>query len=360
MFEQTLRNARMLVVDDEPMNLQLLRHILEPAGYVHLRQTSDAREVATIAAEFHPDIVLTDLMMPHVSGLEVLRIVRSLNGSPPVPVLILTSDHSHTTMREALEAGASDLLAKPFSPAEVRLRVRNLLEMRFLHLELQRQNEVLDQRVRERTRALDAARLETLERLAHASEYRDDKTGEHARRVGTMSALLGEVLGVGDGMVEIFRRAAPLHDIGKIGVPDAILLKPSGLTAEEIAVMRTHTTIGARILSGSEFHLLRTAEEIALSHHERWDGQGYPRGLAGSAIPIVGRIVAVADTYDALVHDRTYKRAWSVEEAFEELEAQRGRQFDPELVDAFITLGPALAAGGTQLARHSPAAASVL
>lgn len=342
MLEQALRNARMLVIDDEPMNLQLLRHILEPAGYAQLRYTTDPRQTPAIAAEFQPDIVLTDLRMPHLSGLDVLRLVRSLNGGPPVPVLILTSDHSLATKRDALEAGASDLLAKPFSPAEVRLRVRNLLEMRFLHLELQRQNEVLDERVRTRTRDLDAARLETLERLAHAAEYRDDDTGEHARRVGEMSALLGDTLGLGEAMVEILRRAAPLHDVGKIGVPDAILLKPSRLTPEEVAVMRAHTTIGARILAGSEFPLLRSAEVIALTHHEHWDGQGYPNGLSGSAIPIVGRIVGVVDTYDALVHKRAYKQAWTVEEALEEIRAQCGRQFDPDVAEAFISLKPHL------------------
>jgi putative two-component system response regulator len=342
MLEQTLRQARMLVVDDEPVNLTLLRHILEPAGYADLRLTTDPREVPAIAAEFQPDIVLTDLFMPHLSGLDVLRLVRSSGAQPPVPVLILTSDHAHDTRRDALEAGASDLLAKPFSPSEVRLRVRNLLETRFLHLELQRQNDDLDQRVRERTSALEAARLETLERLAHAAEYRDDHTGEHARRVGVMAALLGDALALGPSMVEILRRAAPLHDVGKIGVPDAILLKPGRLTPDETAVMRTHTTIGARILSGSEFPLLQSAEQIALSHHEHWDGTGYPHGLAGPSIPIVGRVVTIVDTYDALVHERTYKKAWSVQEALAEIQAERGRQFDPEVVDAFVSLAPRL------------------
>jgi putative two-component system response regulator len=342
MLEETLRNARLLIVDDEPMNLTLLQHILQPAGYAHVRATTDAREVEALADTFAPDIVLLDLMMPHLTGLDVLRQLRRQQPGLHVPVLILTSDHTLEAKREALEAGANDLLTKPFSPAEVRLRVRNLLESRYLNLQLRKQNELLDERVRERTLELEIARLETLERLAHAAEYRDDDTGEHARRVGRVAALIAEGLGLGSATVEILRRAAPLHDVGKIGVPDAILLKPGRLTAAEFAIIQTHTTIGARILAGSEVPLLRTAEQIALAHHERWDGKGYPRQLARTAIPLVGRIVAVADTFDALVHDRAYKVAWELSAALEELKRERGRQFDPDVVDAFLELAPVL------------------
>jgi putative two-component system response regulator len=329
-----------LVVDDEPMNLMLLRHILEPVGYEHLYFTSEPGEVEGLADELDPDLVLLDLMMPGPTGLELLHRLRQRPGGGHTPIMILTSDHSLDAKRDALEAGANDLLAKPFSPAEVRLRIRNLLESRHLHVQLRRQNELLDERVRERTAELDTARVETLLRLAHAGEYRDDDTGEHARRVGETAALLAEALGWTPSLVERLRRAAPLHDIGKIGVPDAILLKPGRLTREEFSVMQTHTTIGARILGGSEVPLLQLAEEIALCHHERWDGGGYPRGLAGSDISLAGRIVAVADTFDALVYDRRYKLAWSVEDAVAELVRERGRQFDPELVDAFVEVAP--------------------
>ena len=197
---------------------------------------------------------------------------------------------------------------------------------------------LLDEKVRERTKAVEAAQNEILERLAQATEYRDDDTGEHTQRVGANSALLAQALGLPPKQVELIRRAAPLHDVGKIGIPDHILLKPGKLTPEEFEVMKTHTLIGARMLSDGSSDLVRIAQSIALTHHERWDGSGYPYAIAGEAIPIEGRIVALADVFDALTHSRPYKKAWPVADAVAEITSQSGHQFDPQLVYVFIGL----------------------
>ena len=237
--------------------------------------------------------------------------------------------------QEALSRGAKDFVNKPFHADEVLLRIRTLLETRFLYLQIQSQNQILEAKVRERTRELEAAQIEIIERLARAAEFRDDNTGQHTERVGQMAALLARQLGLPDPQVSLIRRAAPLHDVGKIGIPDAILLKLGKLTLDEFELVKTHTTIGARILSGSRFGVLRLAEEIAFSHHERWDGDGYV-GIRQDQIPLAGRIVAVADVFDALTQKRPYKAAWPIVEAIAEIERQRTRQFDPEIVDAFL------------------------
>jgi putative two-component system response regulator len=339
MLERTLEDARLLVVDDEEANIQLLRRILIPAGYRNLRATTDPCEVLDLVAEDEPDLILLDLLMPRLDGFGVMGQLRTrIPEDAYLPVLVLTSDPSQDARRRALSGGAKDFLTKPLSPSEVRLRVRNLLETRFLHQQLQDHNRLLEARVRERTSELEGARLEILRRLAEAAEYRDDDTGEHTRRVGRMAGRIGAALGLPPSEVELLRDVAPLHDVGKIGVPDRILLSPSVLSPEDFEVMKTHTTIGAKLLGGSEFRHLQAAAEIALSHHERWDGEGYPHGCRGSEIPLSGRIVAVADTYDALRHRRPYKPAWSRAEALEEIEASRGTRFDPDVVDAFLAV----------------------
>lgn len=334
--EDKLSQARLLIVDDEEDNVQLLRRILESAGYEHIRSTNDPRDVPDLVRDFEPDLVLLDLLMPGRDGYDVLRDLRDdLSDNGYRPVLVLTSDHTRDAKRRALSGGAKDFLTKPLSPSEVRLRVRNLLETRFLHRELQEHNEQLEERVRKRTAALEEARLQTLHRLARAAEYRDDDTGQHTRRVGRSAARISEALGWGVRDVSKIRLAAPLHDVGKIGIPDSILLSSRRLTAEEFAVMKTHCAIGADLLSSPDVPLLGMAAEIALSHHEKWDGSGYPNGLAGEDIPLSGRIVAVADTFDALTHSRPYKHAWTVEAALEEIRRDAGLGFDPAVVAAF-------------------------
>jgi putative two-component system response regulator len=217
------------------------------------------------------------------------------------------------------------------------LRIKNLLQTRSLHLQLQGQNQRLDQKVHERTAELEATQVEILERLALAGEYRDDDTGEHTKRVGQTCARIAEALGWSATDVELIRRAAPLHDVGKIAISDLILLKPGKLTTEEFETMKTHTTLGAKMLSGGRFPLLQLAEQIALTHHERWEGGGYI-GICGEEIPIAGRIVTVADVFDALTSERPYKKAWPLEEALAEIQRQSGHQFDPRVVDAFLKI----------------------
>jgi putative two-component system response regulator len=232
-----------------------------------------------------------------------------------------------------LKEGAKDFLTKPLNEIEVLLRINNLLETRFY-------SSLLEQRVKERTKDLEKARMEVLQRLALAAEYRDDNTGQHTRRVGQISALVAANLNLPAETVELIQTAAPLHDVGKIGIPDSILHKPGKLTEEEFAVMKTHTKIGASILSGGTSPMLQLSEEIAMYHHERWDGRGY-EGISGDAIPIAGRIVSVADVFDALTHSRPYKEAWTTEDAVAEISRQSGTQFDPQVVDAFMKLSHA-------------------
>jgi putative two-component system response regulator len=292
-----------------------------------------------MCVESAPDLVLLDLHMPQVDGFELMqRLGTLIDAGSDVPFLVLTADTTEETRRRALSVGARDFLTKPFDHTELLLRVRNLLQVKQLQDRLRETNTTLKAEVAERTRDLDQARLEVLERLARATEYRDDDTQEHAWRIGRVSALLALELGRPDHEVQLIRRAAPLHDIGKIAIPDAILLKPGKLSDDEFEVIKTHTTIGGAILSGSPSRLLRLAEQIALTHHERWDGRGYPIGLTGEGIPLAGRIVAVADVFDALTHQRPYKQAWPVDNAVDEILSQAGRHFDPSLVDAFSRL----------------------
>lgn len=331
--------ARILVVDDEPANTLLLERLLEAQGFGGVVTLNDPTHVIPTCSETTPDLVLLDLNMPTLSGFDVMELLRPwLDGSTPVPVIMLTADTSTATKRQALAAGASDFLTKPFDLEEIGLRVSNLLEMHRLQLQLKARNDELEQRVRERTLDLEEARLELLERLAMAAEYRDDATHEHAQRIGQASARLAAELDQPDVAVELIRRTAPLHDLGKIAIPDYVLLKPGPLTDEERKTMRSHTVIGARILSGGESEVVRNAEEVALNHHERWDGHGYPNGLAGDEIPLPARIVAVVDVFDALTHERPYKPAWRVEDAIDEISGQAGRQFDPAVVHAFKKL----------------------
>ncbi len=337
--DQAVKTARIMIVDDEDANVILLRHILEHDGFTNLETLSDPRQVLPRFLEKTPDLILLDLRMPHLTGFEVMDQLRPYIGETQfLPIVILTADVTSKAKTGALEKGAADFLTKPIDYREVLLRVRNLLHTHFLQFRVAEQNMVLEDRVRERTHDLQISQLETLERLALASEYRDDDTGQHVQRVSNNCAILARALGWDDEPIELLRKAAPLHDVGKIGIPDEVLLKPGKLTAEEWNLMKNHTRIGARILSGSRFPLLQMAESIALGHHEKWNGSGYPANIANVDIPIESRIVAVADVFDALTHERPYKRAWPVEEAVQEIQSQAGRHFDPDVVEAFSTL----------------------
>jgi len=336
--DRRLKGARVLIVDDEPANVVLLERLLRQSGYTNLVSTTDSSQVLELCARMPPDVILLDLHMPAPDGFAVLEQLEPWITGRWMPVLVLTADATRDTKQRALANGAKDFLVKPLDAVEVLLRISNLLETRFLQLELRKQNLLLEQRVRDQGMDLTDARLEMLVRLARAAEYRDDDTGQHTQRVGRTAELVARALDMDPEEAELIRHAATLHDVGKIGVPDAILLKPASLTPEEFEQMKTHVTVGAMILSGSRSPLLRVAEQVALTHHEWWDGSGYVSGMQGDEIPLPGRIVAVADVFDALTIDRPYKGALPLDEALDEIGRLRGRQFDPAVVDAFETL----------------------
>jgi len=334
-----LKQARILLVDDEATNIQLLRRVLERAGFSKLLDTTDPKQAASLFRAFQPDLVCLDLHMSPLDGFGVLAELELLIPKTTyLPILMLTGDSSVSAKQRALSLGAMDFVTKPFDVSEVLLRINNLLVPRFMHLELAGYAQVLEQQVHERTRALEESRLEVLERLALAAEFRDDETGQHTRRVGRLASMLAERVGVGAADVEVITRVAPLHDIGKIGVPDQILLKPGRLTPDEFQQMQRHASIGAQILSGGRSILIQVAADIAHHHHERWDGSGYPAGLKGDSISLPARIVALADVFDALSHQRPYRDPWPLPEVLAEIQRQSGSHFDPNLVSVFMQL----------------------
>jgi putative two-component system response regulator len=326
-----------MVVDDEPANLNLIRRLLQRQGYENVVAVQDARCVLPLFQAAPPDLLILDLHMPYMSGVEVLRQVRAV--APPgdyLPVLVLTGDTDLQARREALQASANDFLNKPFDVIELRCRVSNLLDARRLHRRLAGENERLEAMVQERTRELAASQEHLLDCLALASDVRDDDTREHTHRVGDLAAAIAAELGRPNAECEMIRRAARLHDVGKIGVPDAILLKPGPLTPAERERMQEHTVFGSRMFAGAEAPLIRLAAEISRSHHEQWAGGGYPDGLSGESIPLPARIVSVADVFDALSHDRPYRPAWPHADVLRELTTSAGTRYDPAIVAALL------------------------
>ncbi|MFD0961016.1 HD domain-containing phosphohydrolase [Paenibacillus chungangensis] len=338
-FAAPLTDARILIIDDQEYNISLLERMLRRASFHQLSSTTDSLQAERLLREFDPDIVLLDLHMPGIDGMGVLAKIRHMMGDKNyLPVLMLTADVTAATKQTALQAGANDFLTKPLDRTEVILRMSNLLKTRFLHKQLQHYNETLEAKVAERTEELNRTKLEILELLGRTSEYRDDMTGQHTQRVGRLSELIALELGLPQEQASMIAKAAPLHDIGKIGISDQLLLKPGRYELDEFEAMKKHTIIGADILEGSSFDVLKMASIIARWHHEKWDGSGYPDGLAGERIPIEARIVALADFYDALTHDRPYKRAWTSGEALDEVKRQSGRHFDPAITRVFVAL----------------------
>lgn len=328
-------SARVLIVDDEVAVGRSLERILLHAGIGKVVVETDPKTALRRHDARHFDAILLDLHMPGIDGFQLMEtFVEQIGDESYAPILVLTGDHRIDVREQALASGAKDFVQKPFEPTEVVARLRNIIETGRMHRQLMSFNEVLAARVREQTSDLLAAKLEVLERLAKAGEYRDDMTGKHAQRVGTLSGLVARAMGLDETRAHTIELAAPLHDIGKIGVPDGILLKDGSLTQREIDIVRRHTLIGGAILSGSGFPLLRTAERIALTHHEFWNGAGYPNGLAGDEIPVEGQITSVADAFDSLTNDRPYRGACSHEVAMQEILRWRGRQFAPDVVDA--------------------------
>lgn len=347
-------SARIAIVDDEPINIKVVRKHLQNVGYQNFITTTDSSAALALIAREQPDVVLLDVMMPQVNGIEILRAVRADRRFGHIPVLILTASTDAETKLKALEAGATDFLAKPVDPNDLVPRIRNALIVKAHHDHLARYSEQLEQQVKARTAELEVSRLQVILCLARAAEYRDDTTGRHVIRVGRYVTILARELGFAQGEADMLGLAAQLHDVGKIGLPDGILLKPGKLTTEEFTVVKRHCDIGNRIVQplheedlqairiacdagvSAESPLLAMASRIALSHHERWDGKGYPRGLAGKDIPIEGRITSVADVFDALTSARPYKDAFTPSKSLQIMEEGRGTQFDPAILDALL------------------------
>jgi putative two-component system response regulator len=328
--------ARILIVDDEPVNLKLLDKMLSAQGYTNLALVQDPRLVLEVYHQQRTDLILLDINMPHLDGYGVMEQLKTLDDPLLPPVVVLTAQHGQDFLLRALNAGARDFITKPFDRNELLARVRNMLDAQLAHRLVFEQKDVLDGMVRIRTDELRRTRLQVVQRLGRAAEYRDNETGNHILRMSHISALLAKAIGWNEADCELMLHASPMHDIGKIGIPDHILLKPGKFEPDEWEIMKTHAVIGAHILDGDDSDLMRWASEIALSHHEKWDGSGYPNGLSGEAIPLTGRIAALADVFDALTSARPYKKAWPVEAAVGLIKENCGAHFDPNLVDAFL------------------------
>ena len=339
-----LKKASILVVDDEPANVMLLEKILETKGFSNVFSTQDPTKVLSLFQQLNSDLILLDLNMPVLDGYGVMDKLNELTNNKPPPILVLTAQDMQSYRQRALDNGARDYVTKPFDASELISRVRNLLEVQMAHKYMSHQNEILERKVQERTQMIHDTRLQVVRRLGRAAEYRDNETGLHIIRMSKMAAVIGKAAGMSDEECDLLLNAAPMHDIGKIGIPDNILLKPGKFEGDEWAIMQTHAQIGADILSGDDSELMTMAHEIALSHHEKWNGKGYPNALEGEAIPLSGRVTALADVFDALTSVRPYKKAWTVEDAVSLIKEESGQHFDPRLVELFVQSLPEIIA----------------
>ena len=336
--ESCIRDAKILIVDDQEANVVLLEHLLRSAGYNSVSSTMDSREVFDLYREHRHDAILLDLHMPHMDGFQVIEALKPIEAWSYVPVLVVTAEPMHKL--KALAMGAKDFISKPFDSTEVLTRVRNLLEVRLLHKELQNDNIQLEDRIRERTADLRESYRETIMVMCAAAEHKDEDTGLHIQRVSHYCRALASLLGMFEDFCDEIFYASPMHDIGKIAIPDHILLKPGGFTQPEWETMKTHTSVGVQILSQGKSPYLKMSAAIAGCHHERWDGSGYPHGLKGSAIPLAARIMNICDIYDALRSKRPYKPAFDHARTMHILQHGDGRtepaHFEPGIHDAFI------------------------
>jgi putative two-component system response regulator len=327
-----------LILDDAPLNNLLLAEVIRDLPGCTVRDfTRPADAMAFVqanAAEI--GVAISDYEMPEMNGIEFIRSARMVAGFAHVPIVMVTSLDQRSLRREALTAGATDFLAKPFDAVEIRARVSNLLALNQARLDQADRAAWLDREVKAATALIAAREREIVMMLMKAAEHRDNETGNHVARVAGLVTVIAAGLGLPEREVEQLSLASTMHDVGKISVPDSILLKPGPLTDAERSEMQTHAERGKRILEGSSSSLMQLAAEIAATHHERWDGTGYPVGLSGEAIPLSGRIVAIADVYDALTSERPYKKAWSEAEALQHIRANAGSHFDPDCVEAFL------------------------
>lgn len=332
MNDTTDTRETILLVDDMPENIDILNAILAP-HYRTKAAVSGERALRIAAGDDKPDLILLDVMMPEMSGHDVCKRLKRNSATSKIPVIFVTAMNETHDEKLGFELGAVDYITKPISPATVLARVRT-------HLALYDQARELERLVRQRTAELETTRLQIIHRLGRAAEFKDNETGNHVIRMSHYARLIAEAMGLAAHSVELLFHAAPMHDVGKIGIPDNILLKPGKLDAVEWEVMRQHPAMGAEILGTHAHPLMQAAHEVALTHHEKWDGTGYPKGLRGEEIPLFGRIVAIADVFDALTSARPYKEAWSVDDALAMIDAGAGKHFDPGLLQPFKAVMP--------------------
>ena len=335
-----MNSKKVLIVDDDERNCKLLLAMVQQEG--HECQTAmDGKQALQVAQQWLPDLILLDVMMPEMDGFEVARRLKADDKTRVTPIIFLTALTDRDSRLQGLDAGAEEFLNKPIDRIELVIRMRNLLRIKEYNDFLAHHNQILEKQVREQTAELWDTRLEIVRSLGRAAEYRDNETGYHIIRMSRFSQLIAQAMGLGDTRAELLLHASPMHDIGKVGIADHILLKPGKLTPEEWQIMKEHTTIGAEILrANKQSELMELAATVAISHHERWDGSGYPNGLAGENIPVEGRIVALADVFDALTSERPYKKAWPIEEAIAEIKKQSGSHFEPRIVHLFLEMLP--------------------
>lgn len=331
-----LFDAKILLVDDNLSNVLLLQKILQLHGYKNLKYITDSRETIDTYITYQPDLLLLDLRMPYMDGLEVLKKLNEIKGDDYLPVIIVTAQDDKETRLKGYELGAKDFISKPIDHIEVLIRIKNMLEMRLMHNDLKSYNKQLEEKVEARAKELNNMHLELINRLLLIVEFRDDNTGKHIMRIGAYVSELCRVMGLSNDYCSKLFHASMMHDVGKIAIPDEVLLKPGKLTPDEFDRMKQHTIKGYEMLKGSNSEVINLAEQIALTHHERWDGTGYPNGLRGEDIPLCGRITALIDVFDALLTKRPYKEPWALDDVLKYISAAGGGQFDPNIVAVFM------------------------
>ena len=357
-YSELLETSRIAIIDDEKLNIEVVQGFLVQEGYKNFVRTTDATKGLAMIAETSPDVVLLDIMMPEVSGLEILSAMRTDPRLCHIPVIVLTACTGADVKLNALKLGPSDFLSKPVDASELILRLRNVLAVKAYQDHLAEHSHELEHKVEQRTKEVVESRQQIIHCLARAAEYRDDDTGKHVLRVGMYAKIIAIELGFNASQADLIEQAAQLHDIGKIGVPDSVLLKEGKLSPDEFDVIKSHcqignyiinpmthneyqsykkhSEVGAKLLEMEGYPVLQLAGVIAVSHHEKWDGSGYPNGLQGEEIPIEGRITAVADVFDALSSERPYKPAFSLDKCLEIMLEGKGKHFDPCVLDAFL------------------------